>query len=491
MAKLSYASLPALSERGLKTPLYLRENKKPNIGVVHVGPGAFFRGHQAWYTHKAMELAGGDWGVSCVSMRSPDVAQALNPQDGLYTIAVLDRETNFEIVGAVQEVLVAKEQYAQVLSRLSNSQTHFVTMTITEKGYCLNSGGQLDLLHGDIQHDLSAEHKVSAIGLLVEALSIRKQNAVKPFVAMSCDNLTDNGKKLRRALLSYAEQVDKELANWLDSYLICPCSMVDSITPATNDELKQQVSATLGIEDNWPIKRETFVQWVIEDILPENKPAWDKAGATFTSDVQGFENAKLRLLNCVHSTMAYIGVLNEIETVYDLMQQTPFVDLLEKMVKLQIIPSFVPPKELDVEQYSQDIFQRFRNPAICHLLSQIAWDGSQKIPMRILPIIEQNLKSGVPISGLCLAVAAWCVFIRKAYLANQAIVDPLADKMLSIAANCTDDPHDDIQLFMQLSEVFGSELIAQNAFTEGVSKAYTLLLPCLLGHKVDWASLSL
>ena len=489
MTQLSYSSLKQLPAEKIKLPNYLNGDTTPEIGIVHLGPGAFFRGHQAWYTHKAMALAGGNWGISCVSMHSQGVQKALQPQNGLYTLAVLDEQTEFELIGAVQEVLVSHQDYDQVLLRLTNPKTRFVTMTITEKGYCLDNEGKLDLAHSDIKADLQAAKKVSAIGLLVEALSIRKNEGIAPFTAMSCDNLTDNGKKLRAALITYAKQFDESLASWLEEQLICPCSMVDSITPATNDELRAQVSNELGIEDNWPIKRESFVQWVIEDILPSDKPAWEQAGATFTSDVRGFENAKLRLLNCPHSTMAYLGVLAGIETVYDAMQNEKLVDFIQAMVDQEVIPSFTAPKELNAQQYMQDILQRFRNPAICHLLAQIAWDGSQKLPMRILPIIEQNLKNDLAIDKLACAIVAWCLFIRKRYSSGEELVDPLADKMLAIAAKCNNEPAHDIQLFLQLTEVFGTWLPQQATFVSHLTTAYASLVPVLTSGEINWQAL--
>ncbi|WP_158968972.1 mannitol dehydrogenase family protein [Paraglaciecola sp. L3A3] len=490
MKQLTESTLSELKSSGISIPEYRLNGKKPAIGIVHIGPGAFFRGHQSWYTHRAMQMAGGDWGISCVSMRSTGVSDALNPQDGLYTVAVLDETTSYEVVGSIQEVLVAKSQYQILQTRLSAASTKFVTMTITEKGYCLDSEGNLDLNNLDIKQDLTGEQQAcSAIAVLVEALATRKEQGIEPFCAMSCDNLTDNGKKLRNAIIQYAEQKDKALAAWLDEKLICPCSMVDSITPATDDALRQQVSEQLSIKDNWPIKRESFVQWVVEDCLPADKPAWKEAGVTFTSDVAGFENAKLRLLNCPHSSMAYLGVLADIETVHDAMQQENLVKFVQNMIEQEIVPSFTAPKELDVAGYSADILKRFRNPAIRHLLSQIAWDGSQKLPMRILPIIEQNIADGNPIDSLCIAVAAWCLFSRKRYIEKEQLVDPLAEKMLAIAASCNDDAEHDVALYLALKEVFGNQLSANKTFQTSLIQAYKKLLPVLQSKVLPWDNL--
>jgi fructuronate reductase len=495
LAEAKMASLPRLNQQTLRDsvtvaaelalPEYLAnaDSSRPGIGIVHLGPGAFFRGHQAWYTHEALKQ-GGDWRICAVALRSADVSDALTPQDGLYTLAVMEQQTSYQLVGSLAEVLVAPKDFPQVLARLTAASTKYVTMTITEKGYCLNGAGQLDLQHPDIQHDVQSfaddSRPVSAIGLLVKALQRRFTANVPPFVVISCDNLTDNGHKLKNALVAFAEKGSPALANWLKQQLISPCTMVDSITPATDDALRQAVATELGLQDAWPIKREAFCQWVIEDILPADRPAWGKAGVIYASDVSAFEKAKLRLLNAPHSTMAYLGVLLGIETVYDAMQQPALVHFLKTMVADEIVPSFQAPSELDVASYSADIFRRFENPSVRHLLAQIAWDGSQKLPMRLIPIIQDNLAAGRPIAKLALALAAWCRFIRlRASQQTQGVtlVDPLAAQLLAVAAQCSEhagaiDAGTDIALFLTLDAVFPPKLALDSRFVAALKHAY-------------------
>ncbi|MCL1044979.1 mannitol dehydrogenase family protein [Shewanella electrodiphila] len=488
MNSLSLKSLNKLAQAEQSVPNYRMGDKQPKIGIVHIGPGAFFRGHQAWYTHQAMKLAGGNWGISCVSMRSAGVAEALNPQNGLFTLAVLDAEPSYEVVGSIQEVIVATQQYQRVMDRLSHEDTQFVTMTITEKGYCLDSEGLLAREHVDIQQDLTTQaNAISAVGLLSQALMLRFDKGLAPLTILSCDNLTDNGKKLRQAIISFSTIKYPQMVQWLSTQLICPCSMVDSITPATDDSLKSQVKQALNVTDNWPIKREAFIQWVIEDCLPSKRPAWELAGATFTKDVRGFEHAKLRLLNCPHSTLAYLGVLLDVETVFDGMQIPKVVELLENLVKEEVIPSFTAPAEMDVVAYKNDIFDRFRNPAIRHLVAQIAWDGSQKLPMRILPIIEKNIVENRSIKNLTMAVVAWFMFVRKRYQQQVELVDPLADKLLTVASQCNNQAQHDITLLMTISEVFSAELSQQPVFIKNLQNNYQQLLPLLTGDKTAWA----
>ncbi|WP_076417919.1 mannitol dehydrogenase family protein [Colwellia sp. UCD-KL20] len=485
MKLLCDKSLHELANKGVDVPTYRSEHHKPEIGIVHIGPGAFFRGHQAWYTHQALQSQGGDWSICAVSMRSTGVSDALTPQNGLYSLAQLDNKNSYQVVGSITEVLIATQQYKAVIERLSTSNTKFVTLTITEKGYCLNNEGHLDLTHSEIIQDLATAKEsnsaqaITAVGILTNALAIRKAKGLAPFCIVSCDNITDNGKKLRAAVIQFAQAFDNDLADWLSKYLICPCTMVDSITPATDDSLRELIEEEFSIKDNWPIKRESFLQWIIEDCLPEDRPAWEEAGAVLTSDVEGFENAKLRLLNCPHSTLAYIGVLLGCETVFDAMQKPNLVAFIEKMVDEEIIPSFISPKELDAKAYSNEILERFRNPAIRHLLAQIAWDGSQKLPMRILPIIEQNLNDKRSIASLSGAIVAWFLFLRKRYIEKEELVDPLSDNLLKKVSLCNNDIEHDIQILCSIEQVFKPELAQNQHFIKSLQNKYKLMLPLL------------
>ncbi|KGJ92604.1 mannitol dehydrogenase family protein [Colwellia psychrerythraea] len=439
------------------TPQYDRENTE--IGIVHLGPGAFHRAHQAVYTENAMNLAGGNWGICGVSLRSATARDVLAKQDNLYTLAILDKEINYQIIGAIKEVLVASEQLQQVMDRLTSPNTKLVTLTITEKGYCLGSDGRLDLEHSDIAHDLSNRSQpISAIGYIVQALGQRKINSVAAFNVLSCDNVSGNGDKLRRAVIDYATQLDAALATWIEVNVAFPNAMVDSITPKTEDYTVDSVTSAIGARDEWPIQREQFTQWVIEDNWNGSRPAWEKVGVVFTSDVDGFEKAKLRLLNSLHSTLAYAGSLAGFETVYDVTSDEAFYDFICQLANQEVIGSFVPPKELNVESYSKEIIERFLNPEIRHLLAQIAWDGSQKVQMRILPIIEDNLALGRSTKLLSLSLACWFEFICRALKEGREIIDPLASDFAKQPALLSNDSAEVVEAFLTIESIFGQTL---------------------------------
>ena len=441
----------------ISTSEYDRE--KIDIGIVHLGPGAFHRAHQAVYTETAMNLSGGDWGICGVSLRSTTARDILVEQDNLYTLAILDKKVSYQIIGAIKEVLVASEQSNEVIARMAAASTKLVTLTITEKGYCLASDGSLDLNHKDIKHDLAnPTSPVSAIGFITESLKQRKLQGINAFNVLSCDNVSGNGEKLRRAVLDYAGQFDINLQEWIDKNVAFPNSMVDSITPKTESYTIESVSKAIHLQDNWPIQREEFTQWVIDNNWQGERPDWEKVGVIFTDDVEGFEKAKLRLLNCLHSTLAYAGSLAGYETVFDVTSDKYFYQFISKLASDEIIGSFVPPKELDVKSYSHDIIQRFLNPNIRHLLAQIAFDGSQKIQMRILPTIEDNIALGRSTKLLSLSLVCWFEFICCALKEGKEIIDPMANTFANIPKLLSNDVLEVVEAFLSIESIFSQAL---------------------------------
>lgn len=470
---LSPDSVAALQGRGVKIPAYDRNNV--TIGIVHFGPGAFHRVHQACYVDDILSRDA-RWGICEVSLHSTGVRDALVPQDGLYTIAILDEQSSFRVIGSVKEVLVAPESPSAVLERMVDPATRMVTATITEKGYCLNKEGGLDFAHPDIAHDLqNPTTPRTFVGFLAQALRMRRDHRHEPFNVVSCDNLADNGHRLRRAVLEFVRPSDPALAEWIEAEVPFPCTMVDSITPATDDALRARVKAALGVEDRWPVQREFFSQWVIENKLRGAVPDWASVGVSLTDDVAGFERAKLRLLNGAHSTLAYVGSLAGHETVSGAMSDATLSAFIRRMMIEDIRAGLAAPAGLDLDQYIEAILRRFRNPTIRHLLSQIAWDGSQKLPFRILPTIAENLATGRSISRLCVPLAAWFHFIRRQVRHQRQIFDPLASQLTELAQRCNGEPSHDVATFLSLEKVFNADLAANPSFRSKLETTYAKL----------------
>ncbi|NVK55973.1 MAG: mannitol dehydrogenase family protein [Alteromonadaceae bacterium] len=463
-ASLSKQSLTQLSA-SVKVPQYPRDER--SRGIVHIGPGAFHRAHQAVYTDMAMKF-GGNWRITGVSMRSATLKQKLREQDNLYSLVVLDNDPYVQVVGAFDSLLVLNEDRDAIMAALTDAGTHIISLTITEKGYCLTSNGDLDTSHSDIMHDLAnPETPVSAIGLIVSALKHRFEQQQTDITVISCDNLADNGKKLHKAVVQFAQKLQPALAEWISANIRFPCTMVDSITPATDEALVELAEQKLGVSDNWPIQREAFTQWVIEDSFSGPRPQWEKVGVTFTDDVATFENAKLRILNGTHSTLAYLGTLLDKETVFEAISDDALEQFIGELLQSEILPSINAEGVMDLTAYADAILNRYKNRHIRHKLSQIAWDGSQKLPFRILNTTRDNLTQGNNATLLCVPIAAWILFIAKRFNDQEELVDPLAETLLALA----EQYHGDIQglasAVLNLPQVF-AELSANKWFKDTV-----------------------
>lgn len=464
LAATTLARLPPIIAR----PAYALDRVR--IGIVHLGAGAFHRAHQAVYLDDLLADEP-DWAISAVSLHSAQVRDALRPQDSLYTLALLDEHPELRVIGAIREVLCAQDEQAAVLARLADPAVRLVTLTVTEKGYCL-SGEHLDFAHPDIVHDLATPHAPrSAIGYLVAGLRARLRRGLAPYTVLSCDNLPDNGGKLRRAVLQFAHALDPALAAWIETEAAFPRSMVDSITPASDDALRERVAAQLGCHDAWPIQRERYSQWVIEDDFCNGRPAFERAGVTLSGDIAGYDRAKLRLLNGPHSALAYLGSLLGLDTVADAMRHPQLAAFVETLMREDIAPTLQPMPGFDPQHYTGAILARFRNPAIAHRLAQIAWDGSQKLPVRLLGTIADALHAGRRIDRLCLPLAAWMQFVRRQARNGVALVDPLSEALSAIGRRATGNAGRDTDAFLALEAVF-APLSADARFVEALRGAY-------------------
>ena len=463
-------------------PLLMRSDKpRPKVGIVHLGPGAFFRAFNAVYTAKAMKARGGDWGIYAVSLRNPHIRDKLAPQHYAYTSVSLTPDgAEHDIIEAIDNILVAPENPSAVLSAMSDPNIHIVSLTITEKGYCHNPAtGELQLDHPDIVHDLRhPKQPKSAVGFLVQALAQRRDLGLSPFTVLSCDNLPDNGPLTRHVVLEFAQKLNPDLANWIKTNVCFPATMVDRITPATTEADITKLADATGYIDSGCVVHEPFCQWVIEDNFVDGKrPDWDIAGAQFVNDVAAFETMKLRCLNGTHSTLAYLGYLAGYETIAETVADPVFAALIDTIWRQEIIPTVPKPEGEDLNAYCAALKIRYLNPAIRHRTWQIAMDGSQKLPQRLLGTMTDNLAVGRDSPLLALAVAAWMRYVSGSDEKGQPIEvkDPLA-KVLRTASDSADKPEDKVDTLLAIQAVFDPELAANTHFRNAVIAAYKALI---------------
>ena len=445
-------------------------------GIVHLGIGAFHRAHQAVYTEAAIAAGDRRWGILGASLRSPDTRDALGPQDGLYTLAIRDGlGEKLQVIGSIANVVVAADDPAQLVGAMAHRDVRIVSLTVTEKGYCHDPAtGSLRENHPDIIHDLAnPDLPRSAPGFIIAALRLRRTAGLPPFTVLCCDNLPANGGTVKRILARLAHLRDPALGHYVEAQLACPCTMVDRIVPATTDADRARISATLGLRDAWPVVTEPFTQWVIEDNFPQGRPDWALAGAQFVRDVAPFELMKLRMLNGAHSCIAYLGYLSGCETVAQAMANPEMTRFVEGLTRDDVTPTLNVPEATDLPGYGGALVERFKNPALNHRTWQIAMDGSQKLPQRLLGTIRDRLAAGAGISRPALGVAAWMRYVTGIDETGAAIDvrDPMAGVLRSIADAAGRDAGKLARGLMAVEAIFGPDLAENEQFTGAVTQA--------------------
>ncbi|MDN5926078.1 MAG: mannitol dehydrogenase family protein [Hyphomicrobiales bacterium] len=474
--------MPRLSSRSalppaVRGPSYSRSAPS---GIVHLGTGAFHRAHQAVYTDDALAKSGGGWMITGVSLRSPDVADQLNPQDGLYTLLTLGPAgVEARVIGSIRGVLVASDEREKVLDALAAPETRIVSLTITEKGYGLDpKTGGLDRTHPAIAADLADPgHPKSAVGFIVEALRRRHEAGLPGFTVLSCDNLPSNGKVVARLVRDFAAEAAPEIAAFIEADVSFPSTMVDRITPAATHKTFDDVRALTGCADPGAVETELFSQWIIEDDFVAGRPDWEAGGALFVSDVVPYEKMKLRMLNGAHSMLAYSGFLAGHRYVRDVMGDPALAALVVRHMKaaaatLDSVPG------VDLDRYAADLQERFRNPAIAHETYQIAMDGTQKLPQRLLEPAMVALERGQRVDAFAFAVAAWMRYAlgRREDGEPYALRDPREKEIAAVLEGAGKDTDAIAEALLALPGLFPAVLTGNGVWTGAVRRNLSVMM---------------
>ena len=432
-------TIAPLTRAGLRGAGLVPARAPAQAGIVHLGLGSFHRAHQALYTARALEHEEGPWGIVGVAHRSREVVASLREQDGLYSILELGGEAAAPlVVGVHTELLVAADEPAAVVARLADPATRIATLTVTERGYTASAAtGGLDTELEQVRADLAGAPPRTTIGLLVRGLQARWRGHGGPLAIVSCDNVARNGEHVRALVLEFAgllaDADGAELRAWIERSIAFPSTMVDRIVPATRPEHRDRAAELLGMHDAAPVVAEPFSMWVLEDRFPAGRPRWESAGAIFSDEVRRYEQLKLRLLNATHSLIAYLGLLAGARSIAQAIGRREVRSAAEHLIHDELLPTLDVPSQVDVPRYVDELFVRFANPALDHRTSQVASDGSQKLPARITaPVLHHVAAGGVP-RVLALTVAAYvrCLATPDSYdaAALGRVEDPQRERL--------------------------------------------------------------
>jgi fructuronate reductase len=447
-------------------------------GIVHLGVGAFHRAHQAVYTDDVIHSGDFRWGTVGASLRASDTRDALKPQDWLYTVAEADQSgERLRVVDSLQGLHVAQEDPAALLDAMCQPSVKIISLTVTEKGYCHDPAtGGLNEDHPDIQHDVANPSAPrSAPGFVAQAIKLRQARNQAPFTVLCCDNLPSNGHTVRNVVSRLGALQDRDLGKFIQDVVAFPSTMVDRIVPATTDQDRDRIGRSLGLRDNWPVMTEAFTQWVVEDHFPAGRPDW---AATFVSDVSPFETMKLRLLNGSHSCIAYLGYLCGHETVAAAMQDADLASFVRRFMDDEVTPTLIVPAGADVEGYKAALIKRFHNPALRHRTWQIAMDGSQKLPQRLLGTLRDRLKTGASMDCLVLGIAAWMRYVTGLDEKRNPIDvrDPMRDELRKRADAAGLEASQLAPALLSVEKIFDKDLAQHERFGKAVTAALDKLI---------------
>lgn len=461
---------------GIRRPTY--RPSRLGTGIVHLGVGAFHRAHQAVYTDDALQADGGDWRIAGVSLRSTAIADALNPQQGLYTLIQRGGDAvPARIIGSLSKVIAATRAPHEVMGAMTDPKTRIVSLTVTEKAYGIDrETGGVDILQPVVAADLlTPGEPAGVIGLLVETLRLRRARGVPAYTVLCCDNPPSNGALLRSGVLGFAGRIDPALAHWIEADVAFPSTMVDRITPAPTDGTRSEAATLIGCDDHAAVEAEAFSQWVVEEKFPTGRPSWEAGGALFVDNVAPYEQMKLRMLNGAHSMLAYAGFLSGCTYVRDVMADDALAALVERHMQAAA-QTLEPLSGIDFADYAQSLLTRFRNPAIAHETYQIAMDGTEKLPQRILEPAVHAIEHGRDCRPFAFAVAAWMRYGlgRRDGGEAYALRDP---REAEIAANIRNvDAREIPAALHNLPGLFPARLLQDQAWLNAVQSIFDKML---------------
>jgi fructuronate reductase len=462
MRHLSEASLSELAP-SVRRPNY--DWRRLQVGMAHIGVGAFHRCHQAEFTDDALEARFGDWGVVGINLRAPRLADLIAGQDHFYTRTLREGErAQTRVIGAIRRSLDVEDAASAeaAIAELASPSVQVITMTVTEKGYGLvPATGALDRDDPLVKADLAGGTPRTLLGLLALALERRRAANARGLTLISCDNVPSNGALLRSALLAFAGEGSAPLAQWIEHRVAFPSTMVDRIVPATTADDIRRIGDGIGVADEAAVVGEPFRQWVIEDDFAGERPPWDLAGVQFVRDAKPYETIKMRALNGAQSTLSHLGAIVGHEFSFEAATDPLLLSLTRRMLETETASTLPVLEGMAVQRYIESSLARIRNSAIRHRCHQIGADGSQKIRQRILDPLRERLAGCRGGDLLTLAAASWIVYClcgAARFGRRWAPSDPWAETIIALGERAGEDFSGLAKSVLEITAIFGTDL---------------------------------
>ncbi len=408
--------------------------------LLHIGLGSFHRAHQAVYLHQLRELGDRSWSIVGGNIRN-DMAEtvaALIAQRGEYTLETVSPagERHHERIRSIREVIPFEPGLARLIEVGASPSTRIISFTVTEAGYYLDTKNRLDLAHAELRADLDDGTCRTVYGAIAAMLRARMQRSGAPVTLLNCDNLRHNGTRFRAGLLDFLERRgDDALRRWVETNTVCPCDMVDRITPRPPPDIAERVRAATGWNDRAPVMGESFMQWVIEDDFIAGRPAWERVGVEMVDSVQAHEEAKIRVLNATHCCVAWAGSLRGLRYVHEGMAVPEIRQMAYDYVTNGAMPCLDTPEHpspIDLAAYRDVVLARFGNPHLLDTNQRVAMDGYSKIPGFIVPTLRECIAREASLIDTAMLPALFFALLARwhrgglAYTYQDGVMDPAA-----------------------------------------------------------------
>ena len=447
--------------------------------MVHFGVGNFHRAHQAVYLDDLFNTgADHDWAIVGAGVRETDIAmrEKLAAQDYLTTVVEQEANAMSAHVTAAMTDFLAPFDVAATVTVLADPQIRIVSLTVTEGGYYISPATQrFDPEHPDIVYDAThVDEPKTAFGLILAGLKKRRRAWRCAFHGhvmrqhprqWPCDG--ERCRRARGALRSAFRAVDSR-----------QCRLPEFDGRPHNARYQRSRAR----HPQRPVGRRGQLASILRGVppvggrgpFPSGRPAFEKVGVTFTSDVAPYELMKIRILNGGHAAIAYPAGLLDIHFVHEAMEDRQIAEFLETLTKREIIPVVPPPPEVDLEAYRKKVAERFANPKIADTIARLCLDGSNRQPKFVLPTVRDRLSAGAGVAGLALVSAMWCRYCYGESESGKTIPpnDPSWDRLQAAAKPARNDP----KAWLAMSDIFGD--LATNptyveAFSSGLSSLWS------------------
>jgi len=413
------------------------DRSKCNIGIVHLGFGAFHRAHMAVYVDDYMDQTGDlDWGIATVNLRAEEAKTFANHaqlnRGYLLKTTTHAGESSFREVRSHVQFSDWSDDAAMAENLLSDPAVKIVSMTVTESGYYLNDDWSLDENDPSIANEVIGDTKTTVYAYLAAALQRRMETINQPITILCCDNIRSNGDVLGRNFRTYLQlNGQAKLAAWLDENTSFPNSMVDRITPRATETLHGEIQALSPDHADTAIHGESFIQWVLENNFATTFPDLTAAGVEVVADVHPYEEAKIRVLNGGHTAMCYLGALAKYQTFDQTMTDPVLRAHFDEFETDNVLPGLTLDLPFSKNDYLDLIAQRFSNIAIADDLERICMDGWSKFPIFVRPTIKSCLAQGISPQAGYDSIASWYVYARRFQNGQTHItyIEPYWDQM--------------------------------------------------------------